>query len=205
MSLEIRWAKPADAADLALILREMAAHYRQSPLTEHTAFAAAHKWLASEGPARPHFALARRGEEVAGLASVAIAHPGVDLERLLFLKDLFVRDGFRDASDSRCCGSLRITALPKASAASTSRRKTGTKAPSASTRGSARSATTRRFFCDSEPTGCGHLPGKANSRALEPLLAAEHGRHQAPTPDGTGPHLLSCICEGMMPTMIMTT
>jgi GNAT superfamily N-acetyltransferase len=52
--------------------------------------------VASESLAYPHFALARGGGEVAGLASVAIAHPGIDLERLLFLKELYVRDGFRD-------------------------------------------------------------------------------------------------------------
>jgi GNAT superfamily N-acetyltransferase len=97
MSIEVRWAKLADAADLALILREIAAHYRQSPLTEDAVLAAVHKWLATESPAYPHFALAWRGGEVAGLASVAIAHPGIDLERLLFLKELYVRDGFRDA------------------------------------------------------------------------------------------------------------
>jgi GNAT superfamily N-acetyltransferase len=35
------------------------------------------------------------------LASVAIAHPGIDLERLLFLKDLFVRDKVRGAGVGR--------------------------------------------------------------------------------------------------------
>ncbi|MER9141011.1 GNAT family N-acetyltransferase [Mesorhizobium sp. M0830] len=45
-----------------------------------------------------HFALAFVDGEVSGLASVAIAHPGIDLERLLFLKDLFVRDNIRNAS-----------------------------------------------------------------------------------------------------------
>jgi GNAT superfamily N-acetyltransferase len=97
VTIEVRWARPADSGHLALILCEMALHYRQSPLTNDAALAAAQKWLASESPAYPHFALARRGGKVAGLASVAIAHPGVDLERLLFLKDLYVRDGFRDA------------------------------------------------------------------------------------------------------------
>jgi GNAT superfamily N-acetyltransferase len=97
MTAAVRWAKPADADHLALILREMAVHYRQSPLTEQASVAAAHNWLSSESPAYPHFALAWREGAVAGLASVAIAHPGVDLKRLLFLKDLYVRDGFRDA------------------------------------------------------------------------------------------------------------
>lgn len=95
MSLEIRWAKPADAEDLAAMLREMAVHYRQSPLTQAETAAAARGWLARESPAYPHLALAWRDGAVAGLASVAIAHPGVDLKRLMFLKDLFVRNGFR--------------------------------------------------------------------------------------------------------------
>lgn len=38
---------------------------------------------------------------MAGLASVAIAHPGIDLERLMFLKDLFVRDSARDKGVGR--------------------------------------------------------------------------------------------------------
>jgi ribosomal protein S18 acetylase RimI-like enzyme len=97
MSVDVRWAKPADAADLALILCELAVHYRQPPLTKDAALVAAQKWLDTESPAYPHFAIARRDGEAAGLASVAIAHPGIDLERLLFLKELYVRDGFRDA------------------------------------------------------------------------------------------------------------
>ena len=32
---------------------------------------------------------------------MAIAHPGIDLERLLFLKDLFVRDDARNAGVGR--------------------------------------------------------------------------------------------------------
>jgi GNAT superfamily N-acetyltransferase len=39
--------------------------------------------------------------EVRGLASVAIAHLGIDLERLLFLKDLFVRGNARNAGVGR--------------------------------------------------------------------------------------------------------
>ena len=95
MNVDVRWAKPADAAELALMLREMAQHYRQPPLTEEATLAAARDWLSAESPAYPHFALARRGAEIVGMASVAIAHPGLDLKRLMFLKDLFVRDGFR--------------------------------------------------------------------------------------------------------------
>jgi GNAT superfamily N-acetyltransferase len=97
MSAAFRWAMPSDARDLALILREMAAHYHQPPLTEASALAAARRWLTDESPAYPHFALAYRDGVVAGLASVAVAHPGVDLQRLLFLKDLFVRAQFRSA------------------------------------------------------------------------------------------------------------
>jgi GNAT superfamily N-acetyltransferase len=97
MTVEVRWARLADAADLALLLREIAAHYGQTPLTEAATMAATRQWLANESPAYRHFALARRDGVVAGLASIAIAHPGIDLTRLLFLKELFVRDGFRSA------------------------------------------------------------------------------------------------------------
>ncbi|RWF39859.1 MAG: GNAT family N-acetyltransferase [Mesorhizobium sp.] len=82
MAVDVRWATTEDAAALATILCEMAAHYRQAQLD-------------------PHFALAFAGGEVAGLASVAIAHPGIDLERLMFLKDLFVREGARNQGAGR--------------------------------------------------------------------------------------------------------
>ena len=39
-ALIVRWAKPADAAELALMLREMAQHYRQPSLTEEATLAA---------------------------------------------------------------------------------------------------------------------------------------------------------------------
>lgn len=97
MTNELRWAQPKDAADLALILSEMAVHYRQAPLVQETAVATVRGWLGDESPAYPHFALVYKDGEVAGLASVAVAHPGIDLERLLFLKDLFVREKFRSA------------------------------------------------------------------------------------------------------------
>lgn len=97
MTAEVRWARPEDTDDLALLLRELAIHYRQEPLDKDRTIAAVGRWLEDENPAYPHFALAYRNDEVAGLASVAIAHPGSDLERLLFLKDLFVRDKFRSA------------------------------------------------------------------------------------------------------------
>jgi GNAT superfamily N-acetyltransferase len=97
MSAAFRWATLLDAENLALILREMAAHYRQTPLSGEATLAAARRWLADESPAYPHFALAYRDGTIAGLASVAIAHPGIDLRRLLFLKDLFVRADFRAA------------------------------------------------------------------------------------------------------------
>jgi GNAT superfamily N-acetyltransferase len=83
------------------MLCAMAAHYRQPPLDHERALSAARKWLDEESPAYPHFALAFVEGQVSGLASVAIAHPGVDLERLLFLKDLFVRDQVRGAGVGR--------------------------------------------------------------------------------------------------------
>ena len=97
MSAAFRWATPSDAGDLASILREMAVHYHQKPLAEAATLAAARRWLADESPAYPHFALACHDGVVAGMASVAVAHPGIDLQRLLFLKDLFVRTEFRSA------------------------------------------------------------------------------------------------------------
>ncbi|MFK0692198.1 GNAT family N-acetyltransferase [Mesorhizobium sp. IMUNJ 23033] len=101
MAVDVRWATTGDAAALAVMLCEMAVHYRQPPLDSERALAAARKWLGEESPAYPHFAQAFVDGEVAGLASVAIAHPGIDLERLLFLKDLFVRDHARNAGVGR--------------------------------------------------------------------------------------------------------
>lgn len=101
MAVDVRWATTEDAAALAAILCEMAEHYRQPPLDYDRALSAARKWLGEESPAYPHFALAFVDGEVSGLASVAIAHPGIDLERLLFLKDLFVRDNIRNAGVGR--------------------------------------------------------------------------------------------------------
>lgn len=101
MAVDVRWATSAVAAALALMLCEMAVHYRQPPLDTDRALAAARKWLGEESPFHPHFALAFVDGEVSGLASVAIAHPGIDLERLLFLKDLFVRDEARNEGVGR--------------------------------------------------------------------------------------------------------
>jgi GNAT superfamily N-acetyltransferase len=75
----------------------MAGHYKQPELPFSEALAKAQGWLEAESPAYPHFALAYVDGKLAGLASVAIAHPGADLERLLFLKDLFVGDGARNS------------------------------------------------------------------------------------------------------------
>ncbi|CDX63368.1 GCN5-related N-acetyltransferase [Mesorhizobium plurifarium] len=101
MAVDIRWARVDDAEALATLLCAMAAHYRQAPLDHSRAAATARQWLSDESPAYPHFALAFVDGEPAGLASVAIAHPGIDLERLMFLKDLFVRDGARDKGVGR--------------------------------------------------------------------------------------------------------
>ncbi|UCI08266.1 GNAT family N-acetyltransferase [Mesorhizobium sp. B1-1-8] len=101
MAVDVRWATIKDAEALATVLCEMAAHYRQAPLDHGRATATARQWLDEESSAYPHFALAFAGREVAGLASVAIAHPGIDLERLMFLKDLFVRDSARSKGVGR--------------------------------------------------------------------------------------------------------
>lgn len=97
MTTEVRWATLSEAPDLAAILCEMALHYKQPELPFAEALAKAQGWLGAESPAYPHFALAFADGVLAGLASIAIAHPGADLERLLFLKDLFVRDGARNS------------------------------------------------------------------------------------------------------------
>ena len=70
----------------------MAVHYRQPPLSGEATLAAARRWLADESPSLSAFrsGLSRR-RSLQGWRSVAIAHPGIDLQRLLFLKDLFVR------------------------------------------------------------------------------------------------------------------
>ncbi|RWM28638.1 GNAT family N-acetyltransferase [Mesorhizobium sp.] len=101
MAVDVRWATTDDAEALATVLCEMAAHYRHAPLDHGRATATARQWLGEESPAYPHFALAFVGGKVAGLASVAVAHPGIDLERLMFLKDLFVRDSARDQGAGR--------------------------------------------------------------------------------------------------------
>lgn len=100
-AVDVRWATTQDAEALATVLCAMAVHYRQAPPDHSRAAATARQWLSEESPAYPHFALAFVGGEVAGLASVAIAHPGIDLERLMFLKDLFVRDSARDKGVGR--------------------------------------------------------------------------------------------------------
>lgn len=99
--LEVRWATVDDAEALATMLCAMAVYYRQAPLDHGRAAATARQWLGDESPAYPHFALAFAGGEVAGLASTAIAHPGIDLERLMFLKDLFVLDSARNKGVGR--------------------------------------------------------------------------------------------------------
>ncbi|RAZ85427.1 GNAT family N-acetyltransferase [Mesorhizobium hawassense] len=101
MPIDVRWATVDDSEALATMLCAMAAHYRQAPLEHSRAAATARQWLGDESPAYPHFALAFADGAVAGLASVAIAHPGIDLERLMFLKDLFVRDSARDQGVGR--------------------------------------------------------------------------------------------------------
>jgi GNAT superfamily N-acetyltransferase len=101
MAVDVRWATTDAAEALAFVLCEMAAYYRQAPLDHGRAAATARQWLEDESPAYPHFALAFADGAVAGLASVAIAHPGVDLERLMFLKDLFVRESARDRGVGR--------------------------------------------------------------------------------------------------------
>ncbi|MDF2388363.1 GNAT family N-acetyltransferase [Nostoc ellipsosporum NOK] len=95
-AVDVRWATIEDAEALATLLCGMAEYYRQAPLDHGRAAATARQWLGDESPAYPHFALAFADGQIAGLASIAIAHPGIDLERLMFLKDLFVLDSARN-------------------------------------------------------------------------------------------------------------
>jgi len=92
----VRWATVGDAEAVAELLAGMARHYGQAALGRDHISATVRAWLAAESPAYPHFALAFRDGRPAGLASVAIMHPGVDLTRLLFVKDLFVAPLERD-------------------------------------------------------------------------------------------------------------
>lgn len=93
MTLAVRWAEPGDAADLATIVREIAVHYRSPEIPVGRSEVVVAQWLAASPQRR--FALAYQGKEAAGLASVSAAYPGGDMQGLLFLKELFVRDGFR--------------------------------------------------------------------------------------------------------------
>jgi GNAT superfamily N-acetyltransferase len=89
----VRWATPGDAADLALVLREIAVHYGQPEIAIERSERVAAEWLARSD--ERHFVVVHVGDAIAGLACVSIAYPGGDLGRLLFLKELFIRDGFR--------------------------------------------------------------------------------------------------------------
>ncbi|WP_245428883.1 GNAT family N-acetyltransferase [Mesorhizobium sp. WSM3860] len=141
VAVDVRWATAEDAEALATVLCAMAAHIDHARAT-----ATARQWLGEESPAYPHFALAFAGGEVAGLASVAIAHPGIDLERLMFLKDLFVREEARNAGVGEALiGFSPAIASTSASAASISPPRTGTRVRCASTSGSAPNARARRF------------------------------------------------------------
>lgn len=48
MAVDVRWATTGDAAALAVMLCEMAVHYRQPPLEADRALSAAQKWLGAE-------------------------------------------------------------------------------------------------------------------------------------------------------------
>lgn len=95
MTIEVRWAGIDDAGAVASILCEVAVFYNQAPPALDEATRTVRVWLADENPAYRHFAIALVNDAVRGLASVAIMHPGHDLTRLLYLKELFVTEHSR--------------------------------------------------------------------------------------------------------------
>lgn len=89
--IRLHFAEPADASDVAFVIRAMDAHYRPadvlSPAADYVAMVAS-ALREREGT---RFALARAaGGEPLGVACVAVIRPGRDLAGLLYLKDLFV-------------------------------------------------------------------------------------------------------------------
>lgn len=94
MTAIVRLAGPADAADLAALVREQDLHYRDEAPGEDATLTAVGKWLAAGG-ALGHFAVAFVGGKPAGFSAFAIVHPGHHLSGLLFMKDLFVSEAFR--------------------------------------------------------------------------------------------------------------
>lgn len=94
MTITVRIAGPADAADLAALVREQDRHYREGDPGEAATLSAVNRWLAADG-ALGRFAIAYSAGAPAGFSAFAIVHPGHHLSGLLFLKDLFVAEDFR--------------------------------------------------------------------------------------------------------------
>jgi hypothetical protein len=101
MSAAFRRAMPFDAEDLALILREMAVHYRQEPLAEEATLAAARRWLADESPAYPHLALAYGmvSLQASPLSPLALLHSDAVGHRTPFVVVFLRRDKRENEED----------------------------------------------------------------------------------------------------------
>lgn len=98
--------EPATASDvlsIAVLLQEVEAFYGGSPVDDArlpAEQAAIAKLLFGPSPAA-HVLLARDGDDVAGLASYSFLWPAAGITKSLFLKELFIRDGYRRSGVGR--------------------------------------------------------------------------------------------------------
>lgn len=94
-ALDLRFATAGDAAAVALMLREMDAHYRPGAVlpTAETYRRVAEATLVEREGTR--FALCFAGGVPVGIACIGVLRPGRDLQGLVFLKDLFVAERAR--------------------------------------------------------------------------------------------------------------
>jgi GNAT superfamily N-acetyltransferase len=90
-SVQLRFAGETDAADAAMLIRAMDAHYRPGEVLLPAAEYAARISAVLREREGTRFALARAvGGQPLGIACVAVIRPGRDLAGLVYLKDLFV-------------------------------------------------------------------------------------------------------------------
>jgi GNAT superfamily N-acetyltransferase len=94
LTITVRLAGPADAAELAALVREQDLHYHDGNPGKDATLSAVNRWLAADG-ALGRFAIAYDSGEPAGFSAFAIVHPGYHLTGLLFMKDLFVSEARR--------------------------------------------------------------------------------------------------------------
>lgn len=100
--IAVRFAGAGDEEALAWMIDAMDAYYQDAPKTAGQTLAAAQSWLGGKaGTTDTRFVLAFAGEQAVGFACFALLHPGNALTGLLFLKDLFVAEGWRSAGAGR--------------------------------------------------------------------------------------------------------